>query len=307
MRPQTVKCAVDGRGNTRTAASSARVPYPLLHRPHVFRLPAFAFAFALVAVLLLAGCAHAVKVPFLPVQIPALPLDGTPPPSREAAMKQLQTATPCCHNWADLPFHDALPDEPREFTIDKFSPVAELDGDRTHFLTFVLPDYKKPYRVVFQAQPSARHLGSSFLLAPTVTVLNADYQTLTTANVALCVYFSWRPSMSGAFGAVTVDNPDARYLVVTTSKKQLASTTYWAQSPTSFSNVNVPSKSPLAGIQSAAPVTSGNFKVPHAPAGILTLGRMTRPYADAVDNGLCGKPKAGAGLLPEIGHALRNL
>lgn len=263
------------------------------------RLPALALA--ILAALLLAGCGKLVKLPLIGT------IDSTPPPSRDAAMKQLQAATPCCHSWADLPFHDALPRDPRQFTIDQFTPVADLDGHRTHFLTFVLPDYKKAYRVVFQAQPSARHLGSSFLLAPTVTVLNADYQPLATTNVSLCVYFNWRPSMSGGFGAVTIENPDARYLVVTTSKQQLAATTYWAQSPTSFSNVNVPSASPLVGIKAAAPVTSGDFKVPHAPSGTLTLGRMTPPYADAVDNGLCGKPKMGAGLLPEIGHALRSL
>jgi len=170
----------------------------------------------------------------------------------------------------------------------------------------VLPKYKKPYRVVFQTQPSARHLGNSFLLAPTVTLLNADYQPLFSTDVPLCVYISWRPSMSGGFGAVTVDNPNAQYLVVTTSQKQLASTTYWAQSPTSFSDVNVPSASAFASIKSAAPVTSGNFEVPHGPEGTLYLGKMTSAYASAVDNGLCGKPTVGAGLLPELRQALQN-
>jgi hypothetical protein len=232
--------------------------------------------------------------------------DSTPPPSRDAALRDLKDATPCCHVWADLPYHDALPDEPREFTLDNFSPIADIDGDRTHFLTFVLPKFKQPYRVVFQTQPSARHLGNSFLLAPTVTLLNANYQPLSSTDVSLCVYINWRPSMSGGFGAVKVDNPNAQYLVVTTSQKQLTSTTYWAQSPTSFSNVNVPSASAFASIRSAAPVTSGSFKVPHGPEGTLTLGKMTPAYASAVDNGLCGKPTVGAGLLPELRNALQN-
>lgn len=221
-------------------------------------------------------------------------------------MQRLADATPCCHAWADLPFHEALPNAPREFTIDKFSPVAALDGNRTHFLSFVLPQFKKAYRVVFQTQPSARHLGSSFLLAPTVTLLNADYKPVASTNVTLCVYISWRPSMSGGFGAVTVDNPNARYLVVTTSDKQLAATTYWAQSPTSFSNVNMPSASPFANVNLAAPVTRGNFDVPHGPEGTLFVGKMTSAYASAVDDGMCGKPSSGAGLLPELRRALQN-
>ncbi|HJR12098.1 MAG TPA: hypothetical protein VJ823_11910 [Rhodanobacteraceae bacterium] len=250
--------------------------------------------------ILLAGCTHAAKLPLLGG------LDSAPPPSRKAAMQALKDATPCCSAWADLPYHDTLPAEPRAFQLDKFSPVADIDGNHTHFLTFVLPKYKKPYRVVFQAQPSARRLGSSFLLAPTVTLLNADYKPISSTDVPLCVYINWRPSMSGGFGAVKVDDPDAQYLVVTTSQKQLAATTYWAQSPTSFNDVNMPAASPLAGITQAAPVTRGNFNVAHGPEGTLYLGKMTPAYASAVDNGLCKKPAAGAGLLPEIRHALQN-
>ncbi len=251
----------------------------------------------MLAAALLAGCTHAIRLPGF---------DTTPPPSRDVAMQRLKTATPCCHVWADLPFHDPLPLEPREFTIDKFSPVADLDGNRTHFLTFVLPKFKKRYRVVFQTQPSARHLGSSFLFAPTVTLLNANYQPLSSTDVPLCVYINWRPSMSGGFGAVTIDNPNAQYLVITTSEQQLSATTYWAQSPTSFGEINVPSVSAFASINPAAPVTSGSFDVPHGPEGTLYLGKMTPAYASAVDNGLCGKPKPGAGLLPELRRALQN-
>ena len=260
------------------------------------------FATLFLVLILLAGCSHAIKLPL----VGALALDGAPPPSRDAAVQDLKDASPCCHAWADIPFHDALPDTPHAFTLDKYSPVAEIEGDRTHFLAFILPKYKKPYRVVFQAQPSARHLGNSFLLAPTVTLLNADYKPISSSDVSLCVYINWRPSMSGGFGAVTVDDPNAQYLVVTTSQKQLASTTYWAQSPTSFSDINMPSASALASIKPAAPVTSGSFNVAHGPEGTLYLGKMTPAYASAVDNGLCGKPATGAGLLPEIKHALQN-
>lgn len=264
----------------------------------MIRFPALA---TIVATAILAtGCSHAVKLPLLGT------LDGAPPPSRDAALKRLAAATPCCHAWADLPFHATLPDSPRGFTVDQFSPVADLGGERTHFLAFVLPKYRQAYRVVFQAQPSARHLGNSFLLAPTVTLLDADYKPISNTDVALCVYINWRPSMSGGFGAVKIDNPDAHYLVVTTSKKQLAATTYWAQSPTSFSNVNVPSASALAGIKPVTPVTSGSFNVAHGPEGTLHVGKLTPDYASAVDKGLCAKPASGPGLLPELRKSLRQ-
>lgn len=289
---------------TKSTESNARVGLASLgstashHRSTVHRL--LRITLPLLAFASLAGCAHVVRVPLFSA------LDSTPPPSRDVAMQHLESATPCCHAWADLPFDDTLPDEPREFTVDKFSPVADLDGERTHFLAFVLPKYKKPYRVVFQTQPSARHLGNSFLLAPTVTMLNAGYQPISSTDVPLCVYINWRPSMSGGFGAVTIDDPNAQYLVVTTSKKQLAATTYWAQSPTSFSSVDVSSASAFSSIKPAAPVTSGSFNLKHAPEGTLTLGKMTPAYASAVDNGLCGKPAKGNGVLPELRKALHN-
>jgi hypothetical protein len=251
----------------------------------------------MLASLALASCTHVIRLPGV---------NAAPPPARDAVLKRLQAATPCCRAWEDLPFHTNLPSQPREYTIDRFSPVADLDGHHTHFLTFVLPKFTKPYRVVFQAQPSARHLGNSFLFAPTVTVLDAGFKPISSDDVSLCVYINWRPSMSGGFGAVTIDNPNAQYLVVTTSKEQLASTTYWAQSPTSFSNVSMPSASALASIRPAVPATSGSFDVPHGPEGTIRLGKMTPAYEDAVDNGLCGKPKVGAGLLPELRHALQN-
>lgn len=285
------------------------------YRPYSDRpahLPVLRFAHSglcLLCVLLLAGCSHAVKVPLLgTAKVPLLgAIDNAPAPSLDAAVKQLKDATPCCNSFAAMPYNDALPAEPRAFTLDRFSPVAELDGERTHFLTFVLPPYHKPYRIVFQAQPSARHLGNSFLLAPTVTLLDADHKPLSSTDVPLCVYINWRPSMSGGFGAITVDNAAARFLVVTTSKVQLAATTYWAQSPTSFSDVNVPSTSTMAGIKSAAPANSGSFKVKHGPTGTLYLGRMTPAYASAVAKGMCGKPAKGAGLLPELRHTFQNL
>lgn len=280
------------------ATGTARFSNTLLHPVSVSRFLRLA-AFICFPVLL-AACSHAIKLPLIGS------FDTAPPPSRDAAMQDLKDATPCCHVWADLPYHDPLPAEPRAFKLDKFSPVADVDGDRTHFLTFVLPRYKKPYRVVFQAQPSARRLGSSFLLAPTVTLLDANFKPISSTDVSLCVYINWRPSMSGGFGAVKVDDPHAQYLVVTTSQKQLAATTYWAQSPTSFSDVNTPSTSPLAGISQATPVASGSFNVAHGPEGTLYLGKMTPPYASAVDNGLCGKPSAGSGLLPELKRALQN-
>jgi hypothetical protein len=239
---------------------------------------------AVAAAMLLAACARVIRLPAL---------SAAAPPSRKAALQRLDAEAPCCRDWADLPFNDQLPSTPREYTVDHYSPVADLDGLRTHFLTFVLPKYKEPYRVLFKADPSARHLDNSYLLAPTATLLDANYDPISSTDVKLCEYIGWWPGLSGAFGAVQVDDPDAQYLVVTTSKAQLEATTYWSQSPASFSGNSLP-----------GPASSGSFDLRHGPDGLITVGIVTSRYADAVDNGLCGKPKQDDGLLPQLKQTL---
>lgn len=219
---------------------------------------------------LLAACAHA-------------PLTASaPPPSRDEAIKQLQADTPCCKTWSELPFHHALPKDLHEYLFESSSPVAELDGQRTHYLTFVLPAFDKPYRVLFRARPTARHLGSSYLFAPTATLLDAKFQPLRSEEVKLCEYIGWRPSLSGAFGSLTVNDARAKYLVITTSAAQLKGSTYWEQSPAGF-NLDVFSP----------PTSSGSFTIPHGPDGELAVGKLTRSYRSAVDNAICGRPPQG--------------
>lgn len=245
---------------------------------------------------MLAACTHAVKVPLTPVTVALPSLSAPPPPSRDAALKQLQAMTPCCKAWSELPYHRALPVEPEDFVFDRFSPAADLDGQRTHFLSFVLPAYKQSYRVLFKAQPSARHLQSSYLFAPTITLLDAHFKPLRSEDLKLCEYLGWRPALSGAFGSFTVDDKRAKYLVITASPDQLKATTYWEQSPAGFSADVSPS-----------PASNGSFAIPHGPDGGLSFGLLTPEYEGAVKNGLCGKPKKSAGLLPQWRQSIADM
>ncbi|MBS0432487.1 MAG: hypothetical protein JSS21_08820 [Proteobacteria bacterium] len=245
---------------------------------------------------LLVACAHSVKVPLTPVTLALPSLSAPPPPSRDDALKQLQATTPCCRGWSELPFQRALPDEPQDFAFDRFSPVLELDGQRTHFLAFVLPGFKRSYRLLFKAQPSARHLQSSYLFAPTLTVLDAQFQPLRSEDLKLCEYIGWRPALSGAFGSFAIDDKQAKYVVITSSPTQLKATTYWEQSPAGFSAAAGPD-----------PATRGNFSIPHGPNGAFSFGRLTPQYESAVQNGLCGKPKKNAGLLPQWRQSIAGM
>jgi hypothetical protein len=252
----------------------------------VLRRP-FQVVCALAAITLLAACTHAVKLPLTNVALPALA--ATPPPSRDEAIKQLQSRQPCCESWSELPFKNGLPEQPEHYVFDANSPVADIGGQRTHFLAFVLPDFEHPYRVLFKAEPSARHLQASYLFAPTVTILDARFQPLRSEDVKLCEYIGWRPALSGAFGSFSVDDREARYLVITTSDAQLKASTYWEQSPAGFTSDVF-----------SSPASSGSFSIPHGPDGPLSVGLLTSRYQGAVDDAICKKPEGGSGLLSRL-------
>lgn len=226
---------------------------------------------------LLAGCAQVAKLPVPVIGLPSLA--DPPPPSRAEAIKRLKSAKPCCHAWDELPFHRALPDKPGDFLFDRFSPVAELDGHRTHYLSFMLPIYHNPYKVLFKAQPSARHLQSSYLFAPTTTVLDANFKPLRSDDIKLCEYIGWRPSQSGAFGSFAIHDKRAKYLVITTSDAQLKATTYWEQSPAGFTSDVF-----------SDPASRGHFSIPHGPDGTLSVGLLTPDDERAISGAICGKP-----------------
>src|SRR3954470_10694275 len=71
-----------------------------------------------------------------------------PSNSVDLARKALDGATPCCGSFADLSYQDMLPWQPQRFSLDKDSPVANLNGARSYFLAFRLPQGAQlPYTV----------------------------------------------------------------------------------------------------------------------------------------------------------------
>ncbi len=152
-----------------------------------------------------------------------------------------------------------LPWQPQRFELSKDSPVANLNGDRSYFLAFRLPQGAQlPYTIAMKSELNGRWLSSSYLFAPTVVLLDDAFQPLHSEDIQLCEYIGWTSETTGAFGKFKVVDDKARYLVVYSSAKQQQSQTYWEQSPTTFS--------------AEAPVKmnpAGSFKIAHGPDGVL--------------------------------------
>lgn len=208
----------------------------------------------------------------------------------DIARKALDEANPCCGSFADLSYQDMLPWQPQRFELNKDSPVASLNGDRSYFLAFRLPQGAQlPYTIAMKSELNGRWLSSSYLFAPTVVLLDDAFQPLHSEDIQLCEYIGWTSETTGAFGKFKVVDDKARYLVVYSSAQQQKSQTYWEQSPTTFS--------------AEAPVKmnpAGSFKIAHGPDGVLFVGMQNDTYKKAINNAVCSKAQQGDGVISTI-------
>jgi hypothetical protein len=247
-------------------------------------------ATALFALTVLASGCHSVKA--------LVPPNLRPPESGNGSLDQakqaLQQATPCCTTFADFSYQDALPWQPKKFALGPGSMVANLNGDRSYFLSFSLPrESQLPYRVAVKSELNGRWLRASYLFAPTLVVLDEAFQPIDSKDVSLCEHMGWTDATTGAFGSVDITDKRARYLVLYSSAKQQSGSTYWEQSPAAFSAE--------APVKMAA---AGTFKVPHGPDGTVWVGMMDKTYQDAVNNAICAKPEQGNGVLSTLRDAI---
>lgn len=231
------------------------------------------------ALTVLGGCKTIVPPNFRPPENPSITVD--------LARKALDGADPCCGSFADLSYQDMLPWQPKRFALTKETPVANLNGDRSYFLAFRLPQgAQMPYTIALKSELNGRWLSSSYLFAPTVVILDDAFQPLHAEDIQLCEYIGWTSETTGAFGKFKVEDDRARYLVVYSSAKQQKSQTYWEQSPTTFS--------------AEAPIkmnSAGNFKIQHGPDGVVYVGIENDTYRSALKNAVCGQAAPGNGVI----------
>ena len=247
-------------------------------------------ATALFALTVLASGCHSVKALVPPNLRPPESSNG----SLDQAKQALQQATPCCTTFADFSYQDALPWQPKKFALGPGSMVANLNGDRSYFLSFSLPrESQLPYRVAVKSELNGRWLRASYLFAPTLVVLDEAFQPIDSKDISLCEHMGWTDATTGAFGSVDITDKRARYLVLYSSAKQQSGSTYWEQSPAAFSAE--------APVKMAA---AGTFKVPHGPDGTVWIGMMDKSYQDAVNNAICAKPEQGNGVLSTLREAI---
>lgn len=241
---------------------------------------------AICALLIALGGCHAAKVLIPPNLRPAENTEA----ARKVANQALQSATPCCTTLADFSYRTMLPWQPKRFTLGPGSMVANLDGTHSYFLAFRLPvGTELPYRIAVKSDLNGRWLHSSYLFSPTMIVLDAGFQPILKKDLQLCEHMGWSSETTGAFGSLDVTQAQARYLLVYSSAAQQAGSTYWEQSPASFST--------SATLQMGS---TGSFRVPHGPDGTIWIGMMDKVYSDAIDSAICKKPTSGDGVIKTL-------
>jgi maltose operon periplasmic protein len=247
-----------------------------------------ALAAVCAAAIFLSGC-HAARV-LIPPNLRSPAEDAGDP--LKLAQLHLQQATPCCSSFADFSYRSLLPWRPQKFTLGRGSMVANLNGTKSYFLAFRLPtEVKLPYRIALKSELNGRWLHTSYLFAPTIVLLDSGFQPVQSKDIQLCEHMGWSDETTGAFGSFSVEQKDARYLLVYSSGEQQSGKTYWEQSPASISSTTA------ATLKMGS---SGSYSIPHGPDGSLWIGIMDSAYKKAVDSAVCGKPSSGNGLLNEL-------
>lgn len=247
------------------------------------------FVLTLASVLLLAAC-QSIKLP-RPVSLLA---QSQPIRPLAQAKRALAEASPCCTSFADFSYHTLLPWRPQRFPLGPGSAVADIDGSRSYFLSFALPQYLKlPYAIGLKSELVGRSVSSgSYLFAPTVVQLDKAFQPIDSQDVKLCEYMGWSHLDSGAFGSVKVTSDRARYLVVYSSAKQQEDHTYWEQSASMFATTR-----DTTTTTAITTTLGGSYKIEHGPEGVVWIGLMDDKYQEAVSKAVCGKAPQGQGLL----------
>lgn len=239
----------------------------------------------LASAVLLGGC-HTAKVLIPPNLRPPSESIGD---ALKLARLQLMQSSPCCSSFADFSYRNMLPWQPQKFVLGSGSMVINLNGTQSYSLAFRLPvGVKMPYRVAVKSELNGRWLHAAYLFAPTIVLLDGGFQPIRSEDIGLCEHMGWSDETTGAFGSLTIEDPQARYLVIYSSAEQQAGQTYWEQSPASISS------SSAATLQMNS---AGSFSIPHGPDGVLWVGIMNTTYEKALDNALCKKATKGDGVL----------
>lgn len=192
--------------------------------------------------------------------------------SYETAKESLQSAPSCCESLAQFQYEPLAEGEGVSFKLDASSQAFEFETGKSYFKAFRLPAKALPYQIKITSYAIGMHINKAHIFYPQVDLLDDRFSII-------------EPSVPGEFmlrkagfnetlaetgglavkleGTVLVDNPDAKYVLVFTTRELMAGTSLYS------TRQAIPII--LPGLVTAVPGPKGIVAINHSPFGLMHI------------------------------------
>jgi hypothetical protein len=161
--------------------------------------------------------------------------------TREHAVARYQEAAPCCRSLADLEYLPVAADVPRSLTLDQASPLFAFDTGRSYVAAFDLGAVQSPRIVELRSYVLGPLIEKGHVFYPDLVFLDERHVpvAIDPPIVPLMVGTTYRDASrennrglpARLEGAVLVEDPRVRYLVIRTTDAALADKSLYVSRP----------------------------------------------------------------------------
>lgn len=198
--------------------------------------------------------------------------------TQRKAVDSLMDSIPCCTSMAEFRYEPLPSGEPVAFRLDQNSDSFVFPSGKSYFKAFNLPEMKLPYPIQVKSFALGESINSAHVFYPKILLLDDHFAvrkvnapvdfSLTKSGLKETSSVSWGLLRLKLETSFLVDIPDAKYLVIYTTRELMESKTseYMA-------NQMQPIPIPVPGglIIGAIPLDPLPVNIPHSPFGWIYI------------------------------------
>lgn len=201
------------------------------------------------------------------------------------AVDSFKSSEPCCTSMTEFKYEQLPSEELVSFRLDETSDSFVFPFGKSYFKVFQLPEKEKPYLIQVKSFALGDNIENAHIFYPQIALLDADFTVskqsvpgdfiLQKAGIKETASVSWGLMKLKLEGSILVDIPDARYLVVYTTKELMLDTSLFMH------RAILPIPVPISGGVLIGAVPSPHsipLYIPHSPFGWVSV------HAQAIDS-----------------------
>ncbi|MFQ5598613.1 MAG: MalM family protein [Nitrospiria bacterium] len=194
------------------------------------------------------------------------------------AVDSFMDSTPCCTSMAEFRYEPLPSEEPVTFRLDENSDSFVFQSGKSYFKAFQLPEKEVPYHIQVKSFALGETIDKAHIFYPQVALLDGGFTVLKQsapedfvvkkAGLKETASISWGLLRLKLEGTIFVDMPNAKYLVVYTTKELMGTRT-----SEHMSKQIQPIPVPIPGgvLIGAVPAGVLPVDIPHSPFGWLSI------------------------------------